>query len=212
MFLRHKFGHRVPVTARVEPIWGADGSIIGAAQIFSDDTAYQDARRKIQEMERLAFLDHVTQIPNRRFAEMSLQTALSEYHSHRDPFGVLLIDLNDFKDVNDRFGHDAGDRALRAVAMSLAGALRPADVLARWGGDEFIAIVHHVNPEVLEHLASRSSAMVAGTSYATGDGQPGPLSVSIGEALVTASDTAGSMVKRADELMYRNKLKKGVAR
>jgi len=84
VFLRHKLGRRVPVTARVEPIRGADGSIIGSVQIFSDDSAYQDARRRIEEMERLAFFDHITDLPNRRFAEMSLQTALSEYHSHQD--------------------------------------------------------------------------------------------------------------------------------
>jgi len=211
-FLLHKLGRRVPVTMRVEPVRAADGSVIGAVQIFSDDSAYQDARRKIEEMERLAFLDHVTELPNRRFVEMSLQTALREYESHKEPFGVLLIDLDDFKSVNDRFGHAAGDRALREVAMSLVGALRPTDVVGRWGGDEFIAIVHHVNAEVLEHLARRCSAMVAATSFLTGDGQPVPLSVTIGEMLVRLSDTPEMLNQRADELMYQRKVRKGLAR
>ena len=162
-------------------------------------------------MERLAFFDHVTDLPNRRFAEMALQTALTEYHSHHDPFGVLLVDLDDFKVVNDRFGHGAGDRALREVGHSLVGALRPSDVVGRWGGDEFIAIVHHVNAEVLEHLACRCAAMVAATSFATGDGLPVDLSVSIGDTLAAPADTPETLIRRADDLMYRNKVKKGLA-
>jgi diguanylate cyclase (GGDEF)-like protein/PAS domain S-box-containing protein len=212
VFLLHKQGRRVPVTVRVDPICAADGSIIGAVQIFSDDSAHQDARRRIEEMERLAFLDHVTEVPNRRFGEMALLTALIEFHSHHDPFGVLLIDLDNFKAVNDRFGHATGDRALREAAMTLVGALRPTDIVARWGGDEFLAIVHHVNGEVLEQLASRCSAMVAASSFPTDQGQPGRLSVSIGAALVVPADTADTVIKRADDLMYQNKVKKGIIR
>ena len=211
VFLRHKLGRRVPVTARVEPI-RTHGSIIGAVQIFSDDSAYQDARRKIDEMERLAFFDTVTQQPNRRFAEMSLHTALSEYHSHQDPFGVLLIDIDRFKSINDRFGHATGDRALREVAMTLVGTLRPTDIVGRWGGDEFIAVVHHMNSENLGYLAARCCAMVTATSLLSIDGEPVCMSVSIGETLVCSFDTADTLVKRADEFMYQNKVDKGLAR
>ena len=100
------------MTARVQPLRAADGLIIGAVQIFSDDTAEQDSRRQIEEMGRLAFLDQVTQLPNRRFVEMSLQTALTEYRIHKEPFGLLVIDLDRFKAINDRFGHGIGDHAL----------------------------------------------------------------------------------------------------
>lgn len=205
VILRHKSGHRVPVTARVEPIRGVDGSIVGAVQIFTDDSVHQDARRKVQDMERLAFFDHITELPNRRFLEMSLQTALSEYHLHKDPFGVLLMDLDQLKPINDRFGHAAGDRALRAVAMTLVGALRPTDIVGRWGGDEFVAIVHHVNSDILQNLAERCRTMIANTSFPTSEGEPMSLSVSIGQTLVRSPDTAEAVVKRADELMYQNK-------
>jgi len=212
VFLRHKDGHRVPVIARVEPIRADDGSIVGAVQIFTDDTARRAARRRAEDMERLAFLDHVTQLPNRRFLEMSLQTALTEYQLHRDPFGVLIIDLDRLKPINDQFGHVMGDRALKEVALTLVGALRPADIVGRWGGDEFVAIVRHVKIEILRGLAERCRAMAAKTSLATRGGESIFLSVSIGETLVRASDTAEKLIKRADDLMYQNKLSRAPAR
>jgi len=85
VFLRHKQGRRVPVTVRVQPLEGADGSIIGAIEIFSDDSAQTEERRRTEAMNRLAFLDHLTQLPNRRFMEMSLHTALTEFQVHHDP-------------------------------------------------------------------------------------------------------------------------------
>jgi len=205
IFLRHKQGRRVPVTARVQPLREADGAIIGAVQIFSDDTVEQDARREIEEMGRLAFLDQVTQLPNRRFVEMSLLTAVSEFHIHKEPFGVLVIDLDRFKAVNDSFGHASGDHALMQVAKTLTGTLRPSDIVGRWGGDEFIAVVHHVNSEILCHLATRCSAMVSQISISDSNGCAISLSVSIGSTLALPDDTAESMIKRADDLMYQNK-------
>jgi diguanylate cyclase (GGDEF)-like protein/PAS domain S-box-containing protein len=211
VFLRHKLGRRVPVYLRTDPIRADDGSIIGAMQVFTDDSARQDARRKAEDMERLAFLDDVTQLPNRRFLNLALQTALAEYRLHQEAFGVLLIDIDDFKTVNDRFGHSVGDRALREIAMTLVGALRPTDVVGRWGGDEFLAIVRHVNPEILRNLTDRCRMMVSKTSFPAGDGQAIFLSVSVGEALVRSSDTAESLFKTADTLMYQDKTDTGRA-
>lgn len=205
VFLHHKLGRRVPVTARVQPVRAADGSIVGAVQIFSDDSAEQDARRRIEEMERLAFLDQVTQLPNRRFVEMSLQTALNEFQVHRNPFGLLVIDLDQFKSINDRFGHACGDRALLEVAKTLAGALRPTDIVGRWGGDEFIAIARHINQKNLRNVSDRCRALVAETTFANCDGCRAAVSVSIGATLALPGDTAELLIKRADKLMYKNK-------
>jgi diguanylate cyclase (GGDEF)-like protein/PAS domain S-box-containing protein len=212
IFLRHKQGRRVPVTARVQPLRAADGSIVGAVQIFSDATAEHDRRREIEEMARLAFLDQVTQLPNRRFVEMSLKTALSEYHIHKEPFGVLVIDLDRFKAINDSFGHATGDHALQEVAKTLKGTLRPTDILGRWGGDEFIAVAHHVSNEILTQLAVRCCAMVAQTSFPSNDGNPVSVSVSIGSTLALPGDTAEKLIRRADDLMYQNKTNGVVAK
>jgi len=204
VFLRHKQG-RLPVNVRVQPMRGADGSIVGAIEIFSDDSAQTEARRRTEAMKRLAFLDHLTELPNRRFVEMSLGTAMVEYQVHKDPFGVLSFDLDKFKTINDSFGHACGDRALQEVSKTVAGSLRPADIVGRWGGDEFMAILHHVNREILTRLAERCVMTVARISLPTGDGETISLSISAGATLVKLGETTEELILRADELMYRSK-------
>ena len=205
VFLRHKQGRRVPVNVRVQPIRAEDGSVIGAVEIFSDDTARHEARRKTEAMERLAFLDQLTQLPNRRYLEMSLQTAWSEFEVHHDPFGVLLIDLDHFKQINDVFGHVGGDRALQEAAKTLTGSLRPTDIVGRWGGDEFLAIVRNVDGPALKELANRCVCMVAQTVIPSSDGKPISLSISVGGALAQPGKSAEQLILRADERMYRSK-------
>jgi diguanylate cyclase (GGDEF)-like protein/PAS domain S-box-containing protein len=205
IFLRHKQGRRVPVHVRVQPIRGADGTIAGAVEIFSDGSAQVEALRKAESLNRLAFLDHLTKVPNRRFMEMSLNTALSEYQVHHDPFGVMLIDLDQLKNINDTFGHGCGDRALQEAAKTLAGSLRTADVVGRWGGDEFLAIMSHVDHLVLSTLAQRCVAMVKQTSISGADGKPISLSISVGATLAGGDVTVEELIQRADKLMYESK-------
>ncbi len=205
VFLRHKLGRRVPVNVRVQPIRDADGDVIGAVEIFSDNTAEHEARRKAEAMERLAFLDPLTQQPNRRFLEMSMRMALVEYQAYGDPFGVLVFDVDQFKAINDGFGHASGDRALQEVAKTLTGALRNADIVGRWGGDEFLAIARNVNREVLNELAERCVVLVEQTSYRNNEGELEGLAISVGAALVKPGDDVDSLLSRADDRMYVKK-------
>jgi diguanylate cyclase (GGDEF)-like protein/PAS domain S-box-containing protein len=209
IFLRHRRGRRVPVWVRVQPIVESDGTIVGAVEIFSDNTAECAAQSKTREMERLAFLDPLTQIANRRYLEMSLHTALREYEIHEDPFGLLLIDFDRFKAINDGFGHAAGDRALQEVAKTLAGALRGTDILGRWGGDEFLGIVRHVNDEVLRNVSQRCCTLVRKTEFAANDERRLSVSISVGAYLVKGRDTYETALATADELMYRSKANGG---
>jgi diguanylate cyclase (GGDEF)-like protein/PAS domain S-box-containing protein len=205
ILLRDKQGRRVPVHVRVQPIRGADGTIAGAVEIFSDDSAQIEAQRKTEALNRLAFLDHLTKLPNRRFMEMSLSTALSEYQVHHDPFGVMLIDLDELKNINDTFGHGCGDRALLEVANTLAGSLRTADTVGRWGGDEFLAIMVHADRPVLKSLAERCVAMVKQTSISGNDGKLISLSISVGATLAEGDVTVEEVMQRADQLLYESK-------
>lgn len=205
VYLQHKRGRRVPVSVRVQPIRNAAGTITGAIEIFSDDSAATDSLRRIAAMRRLAFLDHLTQLPNRRFMEMALVTALTEYRMHKDPFGVLMIDLDHFKKINDMHGHRGGDRVLKEAARMLGASLRPDDLIGRWGGDEFIAIIRGVTPESVSDMAKRCAEFAAQTVISLGIGKQVSLTVSVGGALAQLEDTVDDLVHRADQLMYREK-------
>ena len=201
LFVMHKQGRRVPVSIQVRPIREADGNIVGAVEIFRDNTEEIEVRRKAEAMERLAFLDPLTHQPNRRFLEMSLRTAVVEFEAHGDAFGVLLFDLNNFKAINDKFGHTSGDRALLEVAKTLVGALRSKDIVGRWAGDEFLAIAHSVNMLVLEELAERCVALVQAAAFRNNEGGLEKLSISVGAALAKPGDDLEKLLARADGWM-----------
>jgi len=205
MFLRHKQGQRVPVNVRAQPMRDASGAVIGAIEIFSDDTVHNEARRKDEAMQRMAFIDHLTQLPNRRFLEMCVNTASTEFMMHGEAFAVLMMDMDGFKGINDTYGHSAGDCALQEAGKTLVGSLRPADSAGRWGGDEFLAIVRNVDANSLPRLVQRCLALLMRTTIPIANDRRLSLSMSVGAALVRPGETPLELIHRADALMYRSK-------
>ena len=116
---RHKQGHRLPVAVRVQPIRGRDGSVEGAVEIFSNNYAEVIAERRVKEMKQMALIDHLTQLPNRRYLEKLLESAHQEFRAEGVRFGVLVIDVDHFKAINDTFGHRWGDIALQEIGKDV---------------------------------------------------------------------------------------------
>jgi diguanylate cyclase (GGDEF)-like protein/PAS domain S-box-containing protein len=206
LFLLHKNGYRKPVRVRVAPIEDADGAIVGAMEIFSDDISTENLRQRIARLEKLSALDPLTRLPNRRSMEAVLTARLAESRRYGDGFGILFIDIDHFKAVNDAHGHETGDQVLRLVAKTLARTMRPFDVAGRWGGEEFLAIVFKVERSELAMVAERVRALIAQTRIPIGDAHMG-VTVSIGATLVQKDDSLEGLIGRADRLMYRSKMK-----
>jgi diguanylate cyclase (GGDEF)-like protein len=116
-----------------------------------------------------------------------------------------VIDLDEFKAINDSFGHSCGDIALQEAAKTLNGSLRPTDTVGRWGGDEFLAIARNVDREILSNLAQRCVALIAQTSIPGSDERRISLTSSVGAAVSRPGETAEELVQRADEQMYLSK-------
>jgi diguanylate cyclase (GGDEF)-like protein/PAS domain S-box-containing protein len=205
LFLRHKDGHRQPVCVRAAPLRGPDGEILGAVETFHDDSSFVDARRQAREMRHAAMRDALTGVGNRRLGDLLLDTWLAAHQRLERTFGVLFIDLDDFKAVNDRFGHDVGDRALRAVAATLRAASRRDDEVVRWGGDEFVVLVADADRPTLSSVSHRLRMLVRRTAVSDGEGRRVRLGASVGAALVAPGDTAVTLVRRADLDLYRCK-------
>ena len=204
VYLHHKSGHRVPVSIRVAPIKSPEGTIIGAVEVFSDASFKIDARHTIEELQRMALLDALTGVGNRRYAEMNLKFRLAEMDRYGWPFGALFIDLDSFKDVNDAHGHEVGDVILKMAAKTLSNSLRSFDTVCRWGGEEFVAVIVNVDSERLHTVCEKLRAMVEQSSIAL-NGQSVGVTISIGGTIAGAGDDMQSLIRRADELMYRSK-------
>lgn len=204
-FLHNRDGRRLPVKVRVQPMRNQDGKIVGAVEIFSDSTAEFEMRRHAESLQRMAFLDHLTQLSNRRYLESALRALLDVNAEEQTKFGVLLIDLDDFKPINDTYGHNCGDLVLRQVGRILSNALRPTDDVGRWGGDEFLVIAYGVDDKILPLLAQRCVDEVKKTR-AKDCGAFIPLSISVGATLARSVDDLQTLIARADALLYRSKV------
>ncbi len=205
LYLHHKDGYRIPVISRITPLREADGSIIGAIEVFSDNTSARRARQTIDELRKLALLDPLTRLGNRRYADTILRARLDELKRYGWPFGVMFIDLDHFKEINDQHGHDTGDKVLKMVATTLSHSVRYLDTITRWGGEEFLAIIGNIyKAELLQAIAEKCRRLVEQSSLDAGTDII-RVSVSIGASLALPEDTPETLLKRADELLYKSK-------
>lgn len=204
IYLHHKEGHRIPVSVRISPLTDSRGNITGGAELFTDISRVEHLRSRIRELEELALLDSLTRLPNRRMIDESLGIFAEERKRTGLPFGVLFIDIDHFKVFNDTHGHEAGDRVLKFVANTLARNSRPFDLVGRWGGEEFLAIIRNVGPKQLRQLGNRLRVLVE-KSYVSLGGRNLRVSVSIGATLMGDNDSIDSLTGRADTLLYESK-------
>lgn len=161
---------------------------------------------KVQErteaLERLTHTDPLTELLNRRGMTERIDAARSRSLREAAPYGLLLIDVDFFKPINDRHGHAVGDQALVLIAELLRSVIRPYDHAARWGGDEFLVLVQDADEVTLRLLGERLCGAVADTrALSDGAGQPIALSLSIGGTLV-AQESLESALSQADQAMY----------
>lgn len=204
IYLHHKDGHRVPVWVRVAPLHDTAGNIVGGAELFTDLSSGNAMTNKVQELEKLSFLDSLTQLPNRRYLEMELDNRISEKQRYGNDFGIVFMDIDWFKRINDTYGHNMGDRVLKTVARTFQNTARPSDLMGRWGGEEFIGIFKRIDGEGLRSTAERIRSLVEKSHIHT-SGLTLKMTVSIGATLAETTDTADSVIKRADDLLYRSK-------
>jgi diguanylate cyclase (GGDEF)-like protein/PAS domain S-box-containing protein len=202
VYLHHKDGHRVPVTVRGQALRDPDGAIVGSVEVFSTraDNPHAD-RRRVGDDDSL---DSVTGLLPRRFGEMHLQTLMQAVAEEATTLGVLYIDADHFKIVNDTFGHSTGDRVLRMVGQSLANGLRRGDVPIRWGGEEFLALLPGTDRSGLLATAERVRMLVENSWIQKGDVQV-RVTVSVGAAMAVPTETVDQLVDRADRFMYDSK-------
>ena len=204
VYLHHALGHRVPVSVRTSPVRNDDGEIIGAVEIFSDNSSSLQIMHEYERLKQDVYLDPLTGVGNRRYGEMTLSTRMYDSRNHAIPFGVLFMDIDHFKNFNDNYGHKTGDDALKMVANSISYSLRKMDAVSRWGGEEFVVILPGATWVVVKSVAERIRVVVENSFIMAGD-EKIHVTVSIGATMSRADDTVEAIVDRADKLMYASK-------
>jgi diguanylate cyclase (GGDEF)-like protein len=161
---------------------------------------------QIRKFERHAITDALTGLTNRHAMQESFPDEIASCVQRGEPVSLIMIDVDNFKPFNDRFGHIAGDRALSAVASILRAQFRPHDLLVRYGGDEFAILLPGASADEAEDIAERVRKTVCGT---TGDGTDSliqiPLTISMGVAELQPGDSLDALNRAADAALYRAK-------
>jgi diguanylate cyclase (GGDEF)-like protein/PAS domain S-box-containing protein len=205
VFLHHQDGFRLPVAIGITPITDHQGKIIGAVETFRDDSATVAILEQLEELKDLAYLDGLTRIANRAFLEIFIAARFNEFHRLGWSFGVILADLDHFKQVNDTFGHPAGDLVLRMVAQTLVKNCRSFDLAGRWGGEEFLCVISKLkDANQIMNIAGRMRALVESSWISLGD-RSCRVTISLGVTLARPQDTPETLIQRADDLLYRAK-------
>ncbi|AHK78513.1 hypothetical protein M911_04160 [Ectothiorhodospira haloalkaliphila] len=158
-------------------------------------------KRYETELHRQAFEDTLTAIPNRRHFESVLEKELQRAERYGHPFSVMLLDVDHFKSLNDRFGHEVGDEVLYALAQRLDQCRRASDTLARWGGEEFIALLPEILLDQAIQAAEGMRRRIEDEPFKT----VGRVTISLGVAQFFPGETMRDLIRRADQALYQAK-------
>ncbi|MGB9666642.1 MAG: diguanylate cyclase [Candidatus Cryosericum sp.] len=208
LFLKKKDGQRLAVYVKASVL--VIGSERYGVEIFGElqSVAGSTLAEQLKELADSSIMDPLTGIYNRRYVDTILEQQYGLFKRHFQRFGLVMIDVDHFKSVNDTFGHLAGDEALKLVASVLRGSVRSVDCLARFGGDEFIIVCPLVELEGIEKLSERIVEMVHHSVLSSPENpkQSIQVSISVGGSMVDYKDkSAEDIIARADEALYRVK-------
>jgi len=194
-----KDGSRIWVWERGRGVQEDDGSLHLEGIILD----ISDRKVLETELEQMATRDPLTGLLNRREMSRVLDEELQRARRYQRPMAVLWVDFDHFKDVNDTYGHAAGDSVLRAISRLLLGSVRSVDSIGRFGGEEFVIVLPEMDLEEAQETAERLRRKVAEEPQPLGNGEEVPLTISVGVAVYPDhGQTASTLCAAADKAMY----------
>lgn len=180
--------------------------VVLSERVRSHNRVIADSFGELRKFERHATTDALTGLGNRRSMQESFPREIARCIEDDKPVALIMVDVDNFKDFNDKFGHIAGDRALTAVAGILKHQFRPHDVLVRYGGDEFAVLLPGIDEETALSVADRVRTAVCGDTTDSGDSLIKiPIKISMGIATLDGPGSLESLIRAADAALYRAK-------
>ncbi len=201
-----KDGSLLPVTFVCTPVM--EGSeVMGSVTAFYDITELKHSQEALERANRLlehqATTDTLTGIANRQKFNGAIAAEMSKARRHSVPLSLIMFDIDNFKTINDTYGHKVGDIILRELAALVSASMRPGDIFARWGGEEFVVLLPYADGEGAENLAERLRIKVELNSFSI----VGTVTCSFGAAQFRNEDNEDSFLRRTDEALYNAKKK-----
>lgn len=172
-------------------------------QLTDQVCAVDKVEELAQEVYKMALLDPLTGLFNRRYIEQRLESEIARSKRHGGALAVILFDLDEFKQVNDTYGHAAGDALLKAFGEKLSKATRGSDAASRYGGDEFLVVLPECKPENVQHVLKRLQGICVEI-----EGRSLTIAFSAGWADSIPGESAKELLLRADAELYANKRRK----
>lgn len=166
---------------------------------------YMSIRRDIsnqKHIEKLAITDYLTQIYNRQFFNEELNKSISMYHRYQTPFALIMLDIDYFKQINDTYGHLVGDECLIELSSLIKTHLRENDILARWGGEEFMILLPYSSQDEAMQIAQKLRSLVEFHLF----NNIGSLTISLGVSCFSNEDSFDTILERTDKALYRAKV------
>jgi diguanylate cyclase (GGDEF)-like protein len=179
-------------------------SLFAVAMDISHSRSLNKYKDLSLRVDQIAHQDQLTQLPNRHDMERRLEKKYQQYRLINQPFSVLLADLDNFKFINDRYGHDVGDDVLHAIGILLGEPLRGEDVVARWGGNEFMVLLPTANADAAVNIAERLRSQ-AGKLTMEAQGDKLRISLSVGVASIDKCTGIDDLISTAENGLYQAK-------
>ena len=204
LYMLHKMGQRVPVLVQAMPIQEGDAEISGAVEIFHDISSLKLAEARIVELTDEAYQDALTGIYNRRGIEKMISHWFNDYLPTGYPFGLVFLDVDDFKQINDTHGHLLGDQILTHISERLKQNLRQSDIVGRWGGDEILILLREVTAVTIERVMQKMESFLNDENYPTFAGSLA-VTASLGGGVIQKDESLFNFLQRVDDAMYAGK-------
>ena len=176
--------------------------LLGVSRDISERKSYEQQLTAVnQQLQALATIDGLTGIWNRRHLETTIQQAMGHSDRYGEALSLIIIDVDYFKDINDRFGHPVGDQVLIAFSQRIRKQLRSSDGFGRWGGEEFLILLDHTDAQKARALAGKLRLMIAGSPFSVA----GTVTASFGVAQRREQESFVDWLQRVDNCLYAAK-------
>ncbi|MDD2500531.1 MAG: GGDEF domain-containing protein [Geobacter sp.] len=185
--------------AEIDRVIASNSELKG--ELASSQAILATQREQIEALKTAVRIDGLTQLANRAYFDEKLLEMIRLHQRYKEPFALMMIDVDYFKTINDSHGHQAGDRILKGVAYKIKATLRESDFLARFGGDEFALVLIKAGLQPATTLAEKICTNIRESRFIL-DGTEFKVTLSIGVAEVHADDTPETLLERADKALY----------